>query len=50
MLFRGWVEVDFGLAFRPLTSAAGQKDYLGIHSFYFSLGIFGERVLMTPNI
>ncbi len=50
VLFRGWVEVDFGLTFRPLTSLAGQKDYLGLHSLYISLGIFRERVLVTPNI
>ncbi|HZW92763.1 MAG TPA: hypothetical protein VFF64_07410 [Candidatus Eremiobacteraceae bacterium] len=26
----------------PLTSATDQKDYLGLHSFYISLGIFGS--------
>jgi hypothetical protein len=50
MLFRGRMEVDFGLTFRPLTSAACQEHYLGLHSLYISLGIFGGRILVTPNI
>jgi hypothetical protein len=39
VLFRGRVEVDFGLTFRPLTNAASQKDYLGLYGLQIPLGI-----------
>ena len=44
------MEVDLGLARRPLTSESRQENYLSFHSFNVAFGMFDRRVLMAPYV